>query len=53
MLTNDVPVFQQHLNSIEPSTQFTFERETEGRVAFLDTNNFRKENSLLCTTSSI
>ncbi len=38
---NDIDILLQHLNSIEPSIQFTVERETNGDLAFLDLNVYR------------
>ncbi len=38
---NDIDILLQHLNSIEPSIQFTVERETNGNLAFLDLNVYR------------
>ncbi len=38
---NDIDILLQHLNSIEPSIQFTVERETNGDLAFLDLNVHR------------
>ncbi len=38
---NDIDILLQHLNSIEPSIQFTVERETNGHLAFLDLNVYR------------
>ncbi len=35
-LTDSVENFHRHLNSIEPSIQFTLEAESEGQLAFLD-----------------
>ena len=34
---NEIDVLLQHLNSIEPSIQFTVGRETERKLAFVDT----------------
>ncbi len=38
---NDIDILLQHLNSIEPSIQFTVERETNGDLAFLYLNVYR------------
>ena len=36
LAADEVHIFHDHLNSIEPSMQFTFETETEGKLSFLD-----------------
>jgi hypothetical protein len=38
---NEIGILLQHLNSIEPSIQFTIEREINGHLAFLDLNVHR------------
>jgi hypothetical protein len=40
---NEINILLQHLNSIEPSIQFTVEREMDGHIAFLDLNVHRTE----------
>jgi hypothetical protein len=38
---NEIDILLQHLNYIEPSIQFTVEREINGHLAFLDLNVHR------------
>ena len=38
---NEIDILLQHLNSIEPSIQFTVDRERNGHLAFLDLNVHR------------
>ena len=42
-----VQTLQDHLNNVEPSMQFTVERETNQEIAFLDVSLCRQDNSQL------
>ena len=42
--------FQDHLNSIEPSIKFTSESESDGKLAFLDTEITHHEDGSMTTT---
>ena len=46
---DEIVVLLQHLNSIEPSIHFTVERETDGRLPFLDTRVQKKTDGKLET----
>ena len=48
---NEIVVLLQHLNSIEPSIQFTAERETDGKLPFLDTCAQKTTNGRLGTVA--
>lgn len=43
----DAPVLLQHLNSIQPTIQFTMEEEVAGRIAFLDVEVQRKNTGFV------
>ena len=46
---NEVENLLNHLNTVEPSFQFTVERENDGQLSFLDLNIYRKDQGLLET----
>ena len=47
---DQIQAFHHHLNSIEPSIQFTIEEESQGTIAFLDTVVTRHDDGSLSTT---
>ena len=46
----EIDTLFQHLNSIEPSIQFAVERESNGKLAFLDTYIYRNIDGQLKTS---
>ena len=49
-LTTSTQTFLEHLNSIEPCIKFTIERESEGKIAFLDCMLHHQEDGRLTAT---
>ena len=47
---DNTQTFLEHLNSIEPCIKFTIERESEGKIAFLDTMVHHQEDGRLTAT---
>ena len=47
---NQIKQFHQHINSIEPTIQFTIEEESNGFIPFLDTRVVWHDDSSLLTT---
>ncbi|XP_077547988.1 uncharacterized protein LOC144160630 [Haemaphysalis longicornis] len=45
----DAPVLLEHLNSVQPTIQFTMEEEAAGRIAFLDVEVQRKNTGFVTT----
>ena len=45
----DIKEFKKHLDSIEPSIKFTMESESNGKIAFLDTEIHHHEDGSLNT----
>ena len=48
--TDLINVFHNHLNSIESCVQFTEEKESDGRLAFLDVQIARSEDDTISTS---
>ena len=48
--TDSTQTFLEHLNSIEPCIKFTIERESEGKIAFLDCMVHHQEDGSVTTT---
>ena len=47
---DQIQCFHDHLNSVEPTIQFTFETESEGKLSFLDTQITHHPDGDLSTT---
>ena len=43
---DELETFHRHLNSQHPSIQFTMEKESEGKISFLDVQIMTKEGKL-------
>ena len=50
LLEKDIKEFKKHLDSIWPSIKFTMESESNGKIAFLDTEIHHHEDGSLSTT---
>ena len=49
---NEIDILLQHLNSIEPSIQFTVEREMDGHIAFVAKTLLKRAESLPSNSDS-